>query len=614
MILHLQGNDQILKDAGPIDLNDFTVLTGENGSGKTQLLQWILNACQGMVRDYSRFGGIYDDENKILENAVYVSPGLNYIDGNENNLVNDLTTSWGILRPIVMALSLTRHIKYQNLEEEVAALNQVILEFFRSHAIGNLATNLMHFQNDIVKIQEHKLKYVKDLCDKSNKAPSDLTINDYIVFLDVLNELFSPSIQLLFYQFYLKNKYYNHLTSGKKAPWVVFNEILERANFKYRVVYETPMNEDYIPQVQLKDVENGNLIYFLFLSSGEKTIMSLIFALYSSTIGGNFPQLILFDEPDSLLHPSMSKLLLDVIQDVIVGANGVKVIMTTHSPTTIALVPESAIYLMDREKGYPIKIGKKKAIKSLTAGLNNLNLLYEDKRQVFVESNIDFIVYNSIYSLISDKLLQDVSLTFVSTGKEDGGCEKVKRFTKELLSAGNKYVAGIIDNDSGNVSYDNIKVLGENKRYSIENYLFEPFFLGIFLLLEKVIDKEKIGFKETDKISKISGIDNDQMQTVSEKVTGLLKIKADHELLVEGLSECKMINGFKILVPNWILNYPGHRLEELVKDAFPFFKKPEYKNDGFKKKILEDVFEEFPEFISIEFLELFTQLQRIDVS
>src|SRR3546814_5863696 len=76
-----------------------------------------------------------------------------------------------------------------------------------------------------------------------------------------------------------------------------FNQILEKANFKYKVEFVPSQNEEYPSPIKLIDnqlgVTNANLDG---LSSGEKTIIALIFVLYHASRNGEFPQVILFDE------------------------------------------------------------------------------------------------------------------------------------------------------------------------------------------------------------------------------------------------------------------------------------------------------------------------------
>ena len=92
-------------------------------------------------------------------------------------------------------------------------------------------------------------------------------------------------------------------------------------------------------------------------------------AIYTSNTDAQFPEVILFDEPDAYLHPSMCQFMLRVVQNIFVIEKGIKVIMTTHSPTTVALAPDNSLYKMDRRSGSIIKTNKNHAIHLLSDGI-----------------------------------------------------------------------------------------------------------------------------------------------------------------------------------------------------------------------------------------------------
>ena len=75
--------------------------------------------------------------------------------------------------------------------------------------------------------------------------------------------------------------------------------------------------------------------------------MALVSCVYKASFDKHFPQVLLLDEVDASLHPSMMQNMLNVIEKVFLE-NGVKVILVTHSPTTIALAPEESVYVMNR--------------------------------------------------------------------------------------------------------------------------------------------------------------------------------------------------------------------------------------------------------------------------
>jgi len=114
-------------------------------------------------------------------------------------------------------------------------------------------------------------------------------------------------------------------------------------------------------------------IDFSALSSGEKVLMALVASVYKASMDNVFPDVLLLDEVDASLHPSMMKNMLEVIKSVFL-ARSVRVILVTHSPTTIALAPEESVYVMNGAGLNRIeKKSKQMALSILTEGFATLD-------------------------------------------------------------------------------------------------------------------------------------------------------------------------------------------------------------------------------------------------
>ncbi|WP_431200939.1 AAA family ATPase [Mucilaginibacter sp. P19] len=206
------------------------------------------------------------------------------------------------------------------------------------------------------------------------------------------------------------------MTDDITPPWDVFNEILERAQFKYKAEYVESTQEENPQRVKLIDKQNGKEVFFENLSSGETTIMALIFALYNSSNKGHFPQVILFDEPDAHLHPSLTQVFLDVILDVLVEQHNVKVILTTHSPSTVALAPDESVYCMDRGLGRPVKEDKRTAINILSSGLVSLTI---EESNLGINYNIHNAGINVLFTEgITDKINLEIAWEKLYPGRK----------------------------------------------------------------------------------------------------------------------------------------------------------------------------------------------------
>ncbi|OCK50106.1 hypothetical protein BA768_05615 [Chryseobacterium sp. CBo1] len=421
MIINIQNNGKILKEKLNLKLPDFTILTGENGSGKTQLLEYLGNyfhiqiITNGLID--TNINPITDNELNILKDIIISHPGIKvntymHYESNSQQLIQNIKNQWIKLKDIAKSFFLIKDINYVSDLLQLDALNKARNDFQKS-----MVSDYNRFdESKFIKVQQNDLKILKLLEEKSSKKIYDLTLVDFITFYEVQNDLFSSSLDLLFHQFNLKQKYFSHLTENITAPWIVFNNILEKAEFKYQTEYNASSEDDKPATVTLIDKESRMKVDFDSLSSGEKTIIALIFVLYNASNNGKFPEVLLFDEPDAHLHPSLTKLFLNVIQDVLVKEQNVKVILTTHSPSTIALSPEESIFRMDRILGYPIKENKDKAVQSLSNGLASISIESGDLGIIYnIKQTSKHILFTEG---ITDKIILDIAWKKIYNNEE----------------------------------------------------------------------------------------------------------------------------------------------------------------------------------------------------
>ena len=620
MILNIFNNNKILKEKFNLFLPDFTILTGGNGSGKTQLLQSLMdqmgeyhnyfyNAQMSDAENAKMIFPVLDDNGKELGNKVFSSPGL--LDSEKNisgqqSLIQQIKNEWNNLNYIARSYNSLKYKDFQSDDAELQILNNEIINLAR------FLNNSNHFNsNSVKKASIHQLQKLKTISSKANKTIDEIYFIDFLIFYEAPTKLFSSALDLLFHQFYLKTKYFPHLTENVIPPWEIFNQILAKAKFRYKTKYTPLDNEENPPQVKLIDKDtNIDNVTFSGLSSGEKTIMSLIFVLYHASNSGKFPEIVLFDEPDAHLHPQLTDLFLSVIQDVLVKEHNVKVILTTHSPSTVAIAPEDSIYRMSRDLGYPIKESKSKALKVLTSGVPFLSINYEDRRQIFVESNYDAEFYEKIYLILQPFLNSEISLNFISSGdsklNHNGSCSQVEIITDVLRKSGNNSVWGIIDYDDKNSSNDYIKVLGVKERYSIENFILDPLLISALLIREKIIEKEYFGLTSKENYYDFKSFDKNKLQLIINKY--FLKFE---EMENEDIEEVVLLNETIIKIPKWYLNHQGHKLEDKILNIFPGLNDiKRQKEKALKIAIIEKVIDDVPEIMPKAFFNIFNILQQ----
>ncbi|MCB9174050.1 MAG: ATP-binding protein [Flavobacteriales bacterium] len=191
-------------------------------------------------------------------------------------------------------------------------------------------------------------------------------------------------------------------------------------------------------QINLKHKDKGYLTSFDQLSSGEKTLIALSLFIYKTRKKRIVPRVLLLDEIDSSLHPSMIDRLLSVIQNLFVDQQGFKVIMATHSPTTVALANENAIYVVNRNEQTLIeKQTKQKALQilsegfiTLDEGLQILDQVAIKELTIFTEgNNIDFLT--RAIELLKPELLNKIEI--VSSLKDRTGTGQLSTLYEMFL-------------------------------------------------------------------------------------------------------------------------------------------------------------------------------------
>ena len=151
-----------------------------------------------------------------------------------------------------------------------------------------------------------------------------------------------------------------------RPPLDILNDVLNEFDCNgYRFAEPTfypspnqPINNTNIP-LPLIHKTKGYQTTIGNLSSGEQTLLALALAVYKSR-KSKISRVLLLDEVDTALHPSMTRQMLDALYGVFVEKNGMKIIMATHSPSTVALAPDDSVFLLKNSE----KISLRQAAKA----------------------------------------------------------------------------------------------------------------------------------------------------------------------------------------------------------------------------------------------------------
>lgn len=166
-----------------------------------------------------------------------------------------------------------------------------------------------------------------------------------------------------------------------QPPWELIRNIFIGFGLSFDIndpIEDSVDIADGVFSLVFKHTGKGNKhIPFLDLSSGEKILLTLINAIYTANQNEGLPKLILLDEIDSPLNPSIVENFVSYLRDNFV-MNDVKIILTTHSPTTVAFAPAGSVYVINTNNINPItQVDSREAINMLSEGFITLSNLLE---------------------------------------------------------------------------------------------------------------------------------------------------------------------------------------------------------------------------------------------
>ena len=429
-----------IKNFVDVELPNFVVLTGVNGSGKTHLLEAIGDSVVLEVDGIENKDSVYFDYNDFI---VKETPTNKQTHKTIKKTQDEGVINAGIKRLLVK-------------------INEKIEEFensYKGDTGSHLPNKLKEFANYLVQeMFRNRINFPETVSLKDISWPGELGEEEkekiYVRFTDLMSELGSlkgfkryyetsqqrgvhlsglQANQVIYNESFLGQllenefKAYRDLqtkndnnfkpsqrgenceyfddtqfeTKHGTAPWHFLNEILNKYGCNnYLVNWENLPRPQY-PQTPQQFVLNitvkngkGIPVPIVDLSSGEKTLLALAYQIYRNRRGSNLPEVLLLDEIDSCLHPSMTRQLLNVMKEVFIDKYDMKIILVTHSPSTVALAEEDSVFVMNNGGENRIeKKTKEEALSILTEGFmtfdEGVKILNAQKPYLYVEGDYD---------------------------------------------------------------------------------------------------------------------------------------------------------------------------------------------------------------------------------
>lgn len=352
------------------DIPPFAVITGVNGVGKTQLLEVIRGRSDKL-----------DNRGMIPQIVREVTSS----QGQENLIFSDNTSQ--------MRLSLNGLIEYVNrrdqrllsirdLERQIynwnAPINnwrQQLLQVTDRVQRLQLENDIMNHENQIRALQDRILNIniyaydeeLRTIGKKLGKNIEELSEDDIrqnasddfgtLTTVDELTQYIANENQR-----YMKRVTYLAETGQREEeiklvkqerPYQTINRLFRQYGFDYfDMLNPFPIDRKLNGDIRFQGKGN-EVVDYESLSSGEQAIVKFVIWSYGQDFRGNRLNTMVLDEPDAHLHPSMCKMMVEIFSEMSAkkenGGGGIRIIITTHSPSTVAFTPEGSLFVMQRE-------------------------------------------------------------------------------------------------------------------------------------------------------------------------------------------------------------------------------------------------------------------------
>lgn len=438
------------------------IISGVNGSGKSQLID-ILNKSQFIQEGTRR-----SDLDKLYINSE--------IEIN-NKIINRVSIARRSFKDNISINDISMPNPKNSLWHKQEAWNA----FSNYHTWDDL-TNEYSKAKSIIQEELNNRGLMYKPTFSSNKPNSTETYISEEEFKKILpdnfvwekDDLFSNRIDELFYEFAVKRNNeqvdlsmksggFNNEEYIKNAPWTILNKLFETLKFKYRFKkdydFEIPNFKEKImiyPVLQDGSIDLNSPRQLSDLSDGEKSIIALTFALLNEK-RRPIEKLLLLDEFDNTLNPSLIEALFKVLEEYFID-KGVVVVMTTHSPITIALAPDYATYyeIFKQDNSSPkiFSVYKYKYSELKIANKNFYDKIANQTERINeLEENIKSISANKIL-FVEDKYIQIYKLAWLK------------------LNGFNPSIETLESDFEQNASF---KVFSKSNKDSLKGFLSNPF-------------------------------------------------------------------------------------------------------------------------------------------
>jgi len=466
----------------------FSIITGVNGAGKTQLLE-ILKGIDnnGMPLNIS---AEITDEKSMFTTLVLPSPQtrtnniaglLSYFQNTANRLGNlaqwnNNIKSWETHITTWIEPRLKQDIpteeKFQLTSERTG-----LLENIRSYKQMIRDNTIFAYEEELDAISKKLSVPIENLTETDIRRHANPYFNDFSDIEDLEryikqeHEEFKENLAIAVGKDDFEKV---KVLAAQEKPYQSINRLFKKYGFNYfEMLNPFPELKERNGEIRFEG-KHGEIIDYNALSSGEQMIVKFIALSLGRNISGHRINTLVLDEPDAHLHPTMSKMMVDILNELSqpkeLGGGSIRIIITTHSPSTVAFAPEGSLFIIEKDKetqkiretSAPEAVNilsdgiltYDKAVKQFSLALNS------DKDViVFVEGKTDILHLNRANELLG------YNLPFEVIDMHDAGAlASFIKSTPAKFFPGKKLIALFDADGEGYTAYNNIK--GDSKTIS----------------------------------------------------------------------------------------------------------------------------------------------------
>lgn len=438
--------------------NGLNIVTGINGSGKTHFLEAIQKGLievdiegSTIVREeialfnYRNFEAKNETElaqsfiqSRKLELFAEINNPLHQVLSSYGNILPVLTNFFNVENNIFVIGALLKLIEVNEVEQVKPMLSNTQQKQELDSLISNLKNNAVidSFTAQLQPILSSGAsvtnRYFADAKDLATISPEDFNRR----IMDHISPIFQEGLTAVYSVYWKKfNNFISGLTPDqnstltgdqqqelfaqehKELPWKFLNKMFDTFSengFNFPCETRAPQDISGSIKAKLFNKLTGEEVEFSSLSSGENALMALSLFLYQSSIDKEFPKLILLDEVDATLHPSLSANFLEALRTHFTD-KGVHIIMATHDPSTVANMFDTEKIFLKTKVGID-ETTKEDAIEKLSDGFFTLKKtidifekITDYKVAIITEGNNVEHIKKAI-KVINPKLLKNVGI------------------------------------------------------------------------------------------------------------------------------------------------------------------------------------------------------------